>query len=113
MSDVSGPLANNASLKASAPEWTGAQGFEYQDFVPQAFDQSQILEHNEGQSSTGGLLNPYDYGIQGQVQGLQTPQQTAITNPYLQDPSGLAGATYFQNPGFTQPVQFQQSLLQY
>jgi PAB-dependent poly(A)-specific ribonuclease subunit 3 len=82
---------------------------EVPEFVPQNFDPGQTVSQAAPQADTqnaAALL--YDpYALQTTMQGLTGAAQPTITNPYLQDMSaGYSGAAYYQQPSFSQPLQY-------
>ncbi|KAF2271612.1 PAB-dependent poly(A)-specific ribonuclease subunit PAN3 [Westerdykella ornata] len=65
---------------------------DFQEFVPQNFD-SQLVDPSATASALG-----YDPFSSSSLQGLTgSGHQSAALNPYAQDPTGMSGASYFQN----------------
>lgn len=75
-----------------------------QDFNQQAFDQSQMYQHDP--NAVANMMASYDPFTNAAIQGMAHPQQQTQLNPYAQDLSAMAGPSNFYNhtTEFQQPV---------
>jgi PAB-dependent poly(A)-specific ribonuclease subunit 3 len=89
-------LLDETSLTASGPLSTKTAPQEVPEFVPQNFDPNQTTN----QTDASLLYDPYT--LQTAIQG----SQPTITNPYLQEMSAGYGGAFYQQPAFTQPLQY-------
>ncbi|KAF2843481.1 PAB-dependent poly(A)-specific ribonuclease subunit PAN3 [Patellaria atrata CBS 101060] len=88
--------------KDSSSDWSA---HDFQDFVPQSYDPSQLVGYP---NATASLINGYDpFNVQSTLSALPATNHQAQLNPYSTETSTLGGAAYFQNSNsFAQPLQY-------
>lgn len=88
----------------SQSSWTSPQAF--QEFVPQAEYPNSMLQQPDSHVGTPSMLGYADpFAMNQSVAGIANNHATPTLNPYAQDSTSQAGATYYQSANiYAQPV---------